>query len=111
MLQLLAGDIGGTKTILRLVQTERPEDSTQKTLHEQRFVSSDYTDLVPMVKDFLASAPVIANPQSGCFGIAGPVINNRSQLTNLAWLLSGDRIAEELSLKTVGLINDVAAGG
>ncbi|MEM1253606.1 MAG: glucokinase [Cyanobacteria bacterium P01_H01_bin.21] len=111
MLQLLAGDIGGTKTILRLVQTERPEDSTQETLHEQRFVSGDYTDLVPMVKDFLASAPVTANPQSACFAIAGPVINNRSQLTNLAWLLSGDRIAEELSLKTVELINDFAAVG
>lgn len=111
MLQLLAGDIGGTKTILRLVQTQRPENSTQETLHEQRFVSGDYTDLVPMVKDFLASAPVTANPQSACFAIAGPVTNNRSQLTNLAWLLSSDRIAEELSLKTVELINDFAAVG
>ena len=111
MLQLLAGDIGGTKTILRLVQTEHPEDSTPETLYEQRFVSGDYTDLVPMVKDFLASAPVTAQPQTACFAIAGPVINNRSQLTNLAWLLSGDRIAEELNLKTVELINDFAAVG
>ncbi len=111
MLQLLAGDIGGTKTILRLVQADSTVDSAQETLYEQRFVSSDYTDLVPMVKDFLTAAPVPAQPQAACFAIAGPVVENRSQLTNLAWLLSGDRIADELGLKTVELINDFAAVG
>lgn len=108
MLQLLAGDIGGTKTILRLVQAD---NGTQETLYEDRFVSSDYTDLVPMVKDFLAAAPEPAEPQAACFAIAGPVVDNRSQLTNLAWLLSGERLASELNLKTVELINDFAAVG
>ncbi|MEM9264067.1 MAG: glucokinase [Cyanobacteria bacterium P01_F01_bin.13] len=108
MMQLLAGDIGGTKTILRLVQAG---GNRQETLHEQRFVSSDYADLVPMVKDFLAAAPVTAQPQAACFAIAGPVVNNRSQLTNLAWSLGGERIADELKLKTVELINDFAAVG
>lgn len=107
-MQLLAGDIGGTKTILRLVQAG---GNRQETLHEQRFVSSDYADLVPMVKDFLAAAPVTAQPQAACFAIAGPVVNNRSQLTNLAWSLGGERIADELKLKTVELINDFAAVG
>lgn len=111
MLQLLAGDIGGTKTILRLVQADPSAESIQEPLYEQRFVSSDYTDLVPMVKDFLAAAPVSAQPQAACFAIAGPVVENRSQLTNLAWLLSGERIADELGLKTVELINDFAAVG
>ncbi|MEA5462640.1 glucokinase [Leptothoe sp. PORK10 BA2] len=108
MIQLIAGDIGGTKTILRLVNSD---SSGQETLHEQRFVSGDYPDLVPMVKDFLATAPGTPSPQAACFAIAGPVANNRSQLTNLAWLLSSDRIAEELNLKTVELINDFAAVG
>lgn len=111
MLHLLAGDIGGTKTILRLVQTNSSACSTQETLHEKRFVSSDYTDLVPMIKDFLAAIPLSAYPQAACLAIAGPVIENRSQLTNLAWLLSGERIADELNIKTVELINDFAAVG
>ncbi len=106
MMQLLAGDIGGTKTILRLVQADG-----NIALYEQRFVSGDYADLVPMVKAFLAASPVAAQPQAACFAIAGPVVNNRSQLTNLAWSLGGDRIAEELGLKTVELINDFAAVG
>ena len=91
MLQLLAGDIGGTKTILRLVQVDGAD--SRQTLHEQRFVSGDYTDLVPMVKDFLTAAPVTARPRAACLAIAGPVIDNCSQLTNLAWMLSGDRLA------------------
>lgn len=107
-MQLLAGDVGGTKTILRLV----PADSdVQATLYEQRYVSGDYADLVPMVKEFLAAAPGTAQPQAACFAIAGPVTNNRSQLTNLAWSLSGGRIADELGLQTVELINDFAAVG
>ncbi len=107
-MQLLAGDIGGTKTILRLVQSN---SNARETLHEQRFVSGDYADLVPMVKDFLATAPIAAHPQTACFAIAGPVVNNRSQLTNLAWSLEGDRIADELGLTKVELINDFAAVG
>lgn len=118
MIQLLAGDIGGTKTILRLVQTQgnefpstQPSGETLETLYEQRFVSAAYADLVPLVKDFLAAAPVTARPRSACFAIAGPVAHNRSQLTNLAWLLSGERLAEELDMDEVELINDFAAVG
>ena len=112
MMQLLAGDIGGTKTILRLVQTDGSSLASDcNVLHEQRFVSSDYADLVPMVKDFLTAAPVAAQPQTACFAIAGPVVNSRSQLTNLAWSLNSDRIADDLGLKTVELINDFAAVG
>ncbi|MEM9806045.1 MAG: glucokinase, partial [Cyanobacteria bacterium P01_D01_bin.56] len=71
----------------------------------------DYADLVPMVKEFLAAVRIDACPQAACFAIAGPVVNNRSQLTNLAWSLESDRIADELGLKQVELINDFAAVG
>lgn len=118
MIQLLAGDIGGTKTILRLVQTDDKQSSAQNfklsTLFEARYASGEFTDLVPMVEQFLQSAREqgqTVNPVSACFAIAGPVTQNRSQLTNLAWMLSGDRLAEELSLKQVQLINDFEAVG
>ncbi|MEM9482956.1 MAG: glucokinase [Cyanobacteria bacterium P01_F01_bin.116] len=108
MMQLLAGDVGGTKTILRLVSAD---GDVQTTIYEHRFVSGDYADLVPMVKEFLTATPGGAQPRAACFAIAGPVSNNRSQLTNLAWSLTGDRIADELGLQTVELINDFAAVG
>ena len=118
MAQRLAGDIGGTKTILRLVETQAAETmagATLKTLHEQRYPSQEFPDLVPMVKQFLqeateqlGAAPTV---QSACFAIAGPVVNNTSSLTNLAWSLEGDRLETELSVGRVLLINDFEAVG
>ena len=58
MTYLLAGDIGGTKTILRLVESNNEPLATVrlKTLHEQRYVSAEYRDLVPIVNKFLEEA-------------------------------------------------------
>jgi glucokinase len=111
---LLAGDIGGTKTILRLVKAEL---SQLLTLYEQTYKSQDFSDLVPIVQQFFQEAKTSLNlteinPQSACFGIAGPVINNTSKITNLNWpVLSSDRLAQELSIPQVNLINDFAAIG
>lgn len=111
-LHLLAGDIGGTKTILRLV---RVEDADLHTVHEAQYVSEAFPDLVPMVETFLTEVPSEAGgnaaPQRACFAIAGPVVNNTSRLTNLTWNLDGDRIAAALGLEQASLINDFEANG
>lgn len=116
MTVLLAGDIGGTKTILRLVETV-PSTSgvTLKPLHEQRYPSASFPDLVPMVRQFLAEAAQVSSlptaPQKACFAIAGPVVDNTSQLTNLCWTLSAQRLSQELDIPHTSLINDFAAVG
>jgi glucokinase len=115
MIQLLAGDIGGTKTILRLVEVETATVTTKlKSLYEARYESQIYPDLVPMVNQFLAAAAATGiqpKPEKGCFAIAGPVVNNTSSLTNLSWVLDGERLERELALTKVVLINDFAAIG
>ncbi|MFN7657771.1 MAG: glucokinase, partial [Dolichospermum sp.] len=68
---LLAGDIGGTKTILRLVQSS--DAVGLKTLYEESFPSGDFPDLVPMVQRFLTTANS-STPDKACFAIAGPVV-------------------------------------
>lgn len=112
---LLAGDIGGTKTILRLVESEPPLGDrrlpNQTTLHEQTYPSQEFADLVPMVRKFLAEAQSKASPEKACFGIAGPVVNNTSKLTNLNWNLEASRLERELQLAQVSLINDFVAVG
>ncbi|OKH22977.1 glucokinase [Hydrococcus rivularis NIES-593] len=116
---LLAGDIGGTKTILRLVKAEKTETThkfpTLITLYEQTYSSKEFPDLVPIVCRLLEAAteqlgerPIV---EKACFGIAGPVTNNTAKLTNLSWSLEGDRIERELSIAKVSLINDFAAIG
>ncbi len=121
MTQLLSGDIGGTKTILRLAEVGE-EDVRQKashkveieTLHEGRFPSQDYPEFVPMVKEFLAAAGQkveTVKPTSACFAIAGPVVHNTSQLTNLSWFLRGEFLRGALGVDYVQLINDFEAIG
>ena len=86
MSMLLAGDIGGTKTILRLVSSENSKNSEslpqQNTLYENSYPSQEYDDLVPIVQEFYQEAKQELKEEmsvkNGCFGIAGPVVNNTS---------------------------------
>ncbi len=107
MVQLLAGDIGGTKTILRLVEA----GARYKALYEHEYPSSAFPDLTPMVQQFLSEVPVAAEPETACFAIAGPVVHQTSRLTNLGWNLEAERLATDLGMKQVSLINDFAAVG
>lgn len=113
MTVLIAGDIGGTKTILRLVEAVTGE--SLQTMYEERYPSSDFVDLVPMVQQFLATAAgqigALPLPQKACFAIAGPVVNNTAKLTNLTWFLDAKRLEQELEIAPISLINDFAAVG
>lgn len=116
---LLAGDIGGTKTSLRVVDSKSPDNTNnlpqQTTLYEKTYPSQKYFDIVPMLQEFMQEATENLNQslkvEKACFGIAGPVVNNSSELTNLSWCLNGDRLRRDLSLSKVTLINDYAAIG
>lgn len=115
---LLAGDIGGTKTILRLAKAVSVPNQPipQITpLYEETYPSQSFPDLVPIVQKFLMAVELILHepirPEAACFGIAGPVVHNASELTNLSWSLSGDRLEHELHIPHVKLINDFVAIG
>jgi glucokinase len=116
MALVLAGDIGGTKTLLSLSDAA---DLERKNLPSQLFEASyrshDYEHLTAIAQKFLAAAQAslgyVPQPQTACFGIAGPVVNNTSELTNLGWSLQGDRLATSLEIGQVSLINDFAAVG
>ncbi|MDZ8053485.1 MAG: glucokinase [Aulosira sp. ZfuVER01] len=117
MTLLLAGDIGGTKTILRLAETtdspgfhETSDSHLLRNIYEESFHSQDFPDLVPIVQQFLAKAKA-STPQKACFAIAGPVVNNTAKLTNLAWYLDSERLQQDLGIASVSLINDFTAVG
>jgi len=113
MTLLLAGDIGGTKTILQLFAARAA--GIEPAASEQTYASQNYPDLVPIVQDYLSSVQADAGAENklraACFAIAGPVQDNTCVLTNLDWQLEGDRLARDLALERVQLINDFAAIG
>jgi|CXWL01.1.fsa_nt_gi glucokinase len=139
---ILAGDIGGTKTILALFDwtTERVEPVRQQT-----FYSADYKAFEDILDEFLNPPPPPPLPEdegpgkettdegessadssegpkaeeppvpekvvidAACFGIAGPVIDNRVRTTNLPWVIDGAELATRFEIPTVKLLNDLEA--
>ncbi len=109
---VLAGDIGGTKTLFRLAEFDGTE---WRSLYEQRFASANYPSFFAVLREFLNQAKQnlgdLPTLSAACFGIAGPVRDRRSQLTNLGWSIDSDRLAEEFNIPKVSLINDFVAVG
>lgn len=101
---LLAGDIGGTKTILAVYAQET---GPRAPLVQVEFVSSDFPSLEAMVRQFLASANLPVD--AACFDVAGPVVDGRAELTNLPWIVETAKLSRELRLERVHLMNDLEA--
>lgn len=111
MKYLLAGDLGGTKTFLRLVKPESPDRSE----FEERYKSPEYDSLVSIGREFLAAArdrlATEIEISSACIAIAGAVIDRASYLPNLDWHLTAAEIERQLQIPQVELINDFVAIG
>lgn len=114
MSTLLAGDIGGTKTLLALYHLEEGRLIQGKS---ERFLSAEWNDFASLVNHFLTkatepsgthSSPPPDRPAHACFAVAGPVHAGRCQLTNLPWLLEEPALADRCSLTAVELVNDFA---
>lgn len=101
---LIAGDIGGTKTLLALYI---PEAGPRRPVAQAEFHSADYPSLEDIVRVFIAQTkrPV----EAACFDVAGPVIAGQAHLTNLPWVLDESVMQQSLGLKRVTLLNDLKA--
>lgn len=101
---ILAGDIGGTKINLAYYGAEG-DKLVQKLV--MSYPSQQFTTLNDVLRVLRKDHP--AKISSAAFGIAGPIVDGRSRLTNLKWLIDGREVAAELQLPQVGLINDLEA--
>lgn len=101
---LLAGDIGGTKTDLAIFS---PEEGPKAPLAKATFPSADYSSLETLAKSFLSRVDLTVT--QACFGVAGPVVGDRVEVTNLPWVIDAEKVRQELDLSTVQLLNDLSA--
>ena len=104
---ILAGDVGGTKTLLALYEDGADPRRPQS---EARRASRDDASLEILAREFVAAsgAPRI---RRAVLGVAGPVADNRCETTNLPWTVSGDALSKALGGAEVTLINDLEAAG
>jgi len=101
---LLAGDVGGTKTALGIFSQE---SGPRAPLAHASYASGDGESLAALVRRFLATTDLRID--RACFAVAGPVLDGRTKITNLPWVLDERGLAEELGLESVRLINDLEA--
>lgn len=107
-MKIIAGDVGGTKTLLQL--REYVGGKWEVRL-ERRYESGMYPTFDALLREFcaLTDRPIAC----ACLAVAGPVVGKRASITNLPWVMEADEIARAFSISRVILVNDfyaVAAG-
>jgi glucokinase len=104
---LLAGDVGGTKTLLG-IYAPAPERPTPVEIGE--FATLDYDGLEGMVREFLRAQNIApAQIETACFGVAGAVTEHIARLTNVPWLVDIIAVSETAGLRRAVLLNDLEA--
>jgi glucokinase len=100
----LAGDIGGTKTVLALFSADQ---GPFLPLEKAVFPSRGFASLEEILRIYLKDKPV--RIQSASFGIAGPVYKDRVKTTNLPWMVEARLLSQVIEEAPVWLLNDLQA--
>lgn len=101
---LLAGDIGGTKTVLALYD---PQVGPRQPIHKTVYPSRQFDSLEAIVDTYLRAHD--RNVSHAAFGVAGPIVEDRAEITNLPWVIDRRRLVTRFSFHDVHLLNDLEA--
>jgi glucokinase len=99
---LLVGDIGGTNTRVAVLPPGKG-----KPVLETRVPSQGQPSLEAAIRSALG--PNRFRFSAACFGIAGPVVDNRCTATNLPWTVDGKALGRAFKIPKVKLVNDLVA--
>ena len=119
---LLVGDVGGTNTRLALCESGAA-GRTPRTGHDRyrgggrrevvrlvdpaSFPSASSRTLDAIAREYLRRTG--ARPKRAVFGVAGPVVEGRAEITNLPWRISEAGLRRSLRVRAVRLLNDLVA--
>jgi glucokinase len=106
MAVLLAGDVGGTKTLLGLFRANGREVSP---LREASYPSQQAPNLPALVHAFLRTGG--ERPTACAVGVAGPVVDGHSRLTNLPWAVDEAELTGTFGFHRTRVLNDLEATG
>jgi glucokinase len=102
--RILAGDVGGTKTILGLF---RWDGARLTTVRQAMYRSLEHPGLSSIVRGFLDGAAEAVD--AACFGVPGPVVGGRVPTVNLHWAIDARDVGRETGIAHVELVNDLLA--
>jgi glucokinase len=106
---ILAGDVGGTKSLLGLFSVD---DDRPSPVEVGEFVTRDYDTLEAMIADFLRAWNVQGNQiEAAAFGVAGAITSQVARLTNVGWVVDAAAVAGTTEIRRVRILNDLEALG
>jgi glucokinase len=100
---VLAGDVGGTNIRLALFSDET---GLQASIREAVFSSKRFSSLKGALFEFLADTEF--EPQAAAFVIAGPVLGDEVEITNLDWVAKKSDVSSVLGDIPIAFYNDLA---
>lgn len=100
---VLAGDIGGTKTRLALVEVNGTQVFIRR---EQSYPSQEHAQFDDLLADFLRD---IDTHIHAALGIAGPIQGRVVSTTNLPWYIDADALQQRFGFLSCNLLNDLEA--
>jgi glucokinase len=104
-MELIAGDIGGTKTKLALYDSDK---GLKEPLFEATYTSVSYGSLEDIISRFIEDFG-IEEIGYAVFGVAGPVIEEKVDVTNLPWVIDRSHIISAIGFRDMHLLNDLEA--
>ena len=103
-MKVLAGDAGGTKTILAVAEGDA---ASFRIVAEQRFTSRDYPGLAPMVEQLLEGGK--HEVAAACIGVPGAVASGACRTPNIPWVITENELSTQTGIGHVRLVNDFVA--
>lgn len=103
-MNILCGDIGGTKTRLAIFTLD---DMVPIPAVEATYSSSKYGSLTEIASDFISGQD--KSIKHAAFGVAGPVLAHSCNTTNLPWKIDAKQMEQDLQIPSIHLINDLEA--
>ena len=93
-------DIGGTNARFAYLEGDHPGPVTQVETAAFPTIEAAFRHVL---------ADIDATPQQAVLSVAGPVSQNRAQLTNAAWNIDGDALRRAFGLNRALVVNDFLA--
>lgn len=104
-LNIVAGDIGGTKTNLAYFEVV---DGELLMMSQRYYASQEFATFEEILADFIEHLDFI-KIDAVCFGVAGPVIDGSCSTTNLPWEFHTYSLKQTLQTTHLYLLNDLEA--
>ena len=103
---LLAGDVGGTKTLLGLFETADPRP---RAIETRSYLTTSFTSFTDILDAFARDVQTPFSVDAAVAGVAGPVVADTARLTNIAWDVSAAEMRARFGTTRVHLLNDLEA--